>query len=130
MDDSRIITVEKPLLRDAAEEMREKVLDLCNNGWKLQGGASVTEKDYKNLHWCEIYQKIVKGNQKLIDYGILETSGFGESADSLEQRNMLELQRFHDNGWKIQGGVSVTKNVINESDGPCYTIYHTMIKEE
>jgi len=40
--DYRIVYVDNNVKRDALIELEEKVNRLCRDGWKLQGGISVT----------------------------------------------------------------------------------------
>ena len=133
MEDYKIITADGVSLSTATDEMRDKVIKLCKKGWKLQGGASVTEEDYKRtgIHWCRLNQTMVKGKQKLIGYDIVKTTGFCDSLEKTTQEMSEKLQKFYDNGWKLEGGaIVVTEYHEGKSDSSSHTLYQTIIREK
>lgn len=126
----KIVTTSGMDFENAKSEMRTKVMQMCNQGWKLQGGASVKVRRYEKIVWYDIYQTMVSGEQNLVDYDIIFSSdSFYSLPDAVAKMEIL-LKKL-ECSWKLQGGASINLEYIQGvSDCPAYDIYQTVIKYE
>lgn len=126
-----IVTTSDTSFEGAKLKMREKVMDMCKQGWKLQGGASVTVKRYGKMFWYDIYQTVIPGKQRLEDYNIfmLSVESCEIFAKAVGQIEILLKDQCEKRAWKLQGGASVAAEFLEgKCDGPDYFIYQTVIK--
>ena len=127
----RIVSGSGMSLEDAKTILKEKLIEECNHGWKLQGGASVQEKDLDKCTWYDLYQTIIPGKQKLSDYDIIYVKApYASLSEATDRIKDLAIEKYR-NGWEIQGGATVDSEIIQEkSNWPNYKIYQTVIKKE
>lgn len=125
-----IVTVRGISFEDVKLSIREKVMEMCHKGWKLQGGASVTVKKYDKMVFYDVYQTMIPGKQKLIDYNIIRLSTSCETfPEAVSQMEILLKDQCEQCKWKLQGGASVNSEIIfGKSEGPNYEIYQTLVK--
>lgn len=132
LENYTIISASSLSFEEARHKMKEKVLDACNHGLRLQGNVSVQVVEYAASIVCyNISQTMIGGEQKIIDYDIICTAGNKDSQDKATHRMRRLLARKYNEGWEIQGGASVDVRFKDDkSCKPSYTIYQTVVKED
>lgn len=131
LEQYKIIQSDGMSLEEATKKLKRKLIQLCKDGWKLQGGASVNEKQYPQFMWYDVYQTMIPGEQKISDYNIVKVTSFIDNNLS-DAAEMMRKSIINSCGrkWKLQGGASVDISFIEDNpSGMVHTIFQTIIKE-